>query len=626
MSLPEISIIVPVHNVQDHIAACLTSLRDQRFTDFEVIVVDDGSTDGSPARLREAIGDDPRFRVIRQNNLGLSGARNTGLDVARGRFIAFLDGDDRYDPEFLGQMHAALTNSDAEWVACGLRNIHSDGHSDAHSAIHDKPVLEDGGEPQLWPLDSWEEAIRHFPSAWNKLYRRDLIEGLRFDVGTWFEDHAFFLRAAARTKAILHLPQPLYLQTRGRPEQITATDSDRVFEQLTVLDTLSEIMAGPEKPGCQPALSRLAHRLFHERSTALRNPTRRAQFISAVRDWLHAKDLPPLPGPELPPSWRLELDGTCPLSVVVPWDGQEEALHVTLNALARQTQRGFETLIIADDPATTRQAAVCTEHLGLMDARALTSEYPGPGPARNTGLKQARGAMVVFADAGDRLMPTALAHWTDTMLRENADFGVSQFRIGLTQTSPVHQGFHDMTLLETEPVETSLLHFDADRALALHCHPTAKIFRRDFLTEQNLSFGTGPRADWQIGIGAALTARQALYFAWPGAESAEAPECRQLWTAADTPEALARAIEAAAASWSADIRANLPADWPRRLYARALWEVWNFSDLSSTARSRFRFEAIRAARTRGWHQLIGPLDPYFNPPIPRLVGQRSGTL
>ncbi len=626
MSLPEISIIVPVHNVQDHIAACLTSLCNQQFTDFEAIVVDDGSTDDSPARLREAIGDDPRFRLIRQNNLGLSGARNTGLDVARGRFIAFLDGDDRYDPEFLGQMHAALTNSDAEWVACGLRNIHSDGHSDTHSAIHDKPVLEKGAEPQLWPLDSWEDAIRHFPSAWNKLYRRDLIEGLRFDVGTWFEDHAFFLRAAARTKAILHLPQPLYLQTRGRPEQITATDSDRVFEQLTVLDTLSEIMAGPEKPGRQPALSRLAHRLFHERSTALRSPTRRAQFISAARGWLHAMGLPPLPGPQLPPSWRLELDGTCPLSVIVPWDGQEEALHVTLTALARQTQKGFETLIVTDDPSTDRRAAAFTDRLGLLDARALTSDHPGPGPARNTGLKQAQGAMVVFADAGDRLMPAALAHWTDTMLRENADFGISQFRIGLTQTSPVHRSFHDMTLLETEPVETSLLRLDADRALALHCHPTAKIFRRDFLTENNLSFGTGPRADWQIGIGAALSARRTLYFAWPGAESAEAPECRQLWTAADTPEALAQAIEAAAASWSTNIRANLPADWPRRLYARALWEVWNFSGLSSAARSRFRFEAIRAARTRGWHQLTGPLDPYFNPPIPRLVGQLSGTL
>ena len=91
---PAVSVIVPVHDVAAHIGPCLQSLREQTFTDFEVIVVDDGSTDGSDRAARTAIARDPRFRLIRQDNRGLSEARNAGLDgihVERGSPV----GEDR---------------------------------------------------------------------------------------------------------------------------------------------------------------------------------------------------------------------------------------------------------------------------------------------------------------------------------------------------------------------------------------------------------------------------------------------------------------------------------------------------------------------------------------------------
>lgn len=619
MTSPQISVIVPVHNVQDHIGACLTSLRDQSFTDFEAIVIDDGSSDDSPARLRAAIGEDTRFQVIQQENRGLSGARNVGLNTAKGAFIAFLDGDDRYAPEFLDHMHAALAQSGADWVACGLRNMYADGGSDTHSTIHDAPVLDPDAGPRLWPLSSWDEVIAHFPSAWNKLYRRSLIEGLRYDEGTWYEDHAFFLRAAARTQTLLHLPEPLYLQTRGRAGQITTSDSDQVFDQIAVLDTLADLMAGPEKPGGTQALARLAHRLFYERSTILRDPGRRTRFLTAARDWLAARGLPPRPGPERPPSWALELTGTCPLSVIIPWDGQDDPLRVTAATLAQQSQAGIETLIVADDAATAARGADLAREAGLPGARGLCSDRPGPGPARNTGLAQAQGELVVFADAGDKFMPDTLACWTDSMLRDAADLGLSQFRMGRQEGSPVHRGFHDMALLGTEPPETGPLPLNADRALALHCYPTAKIFRRSFLNAHSLRFGCGTRSDWQIGIGAALSARKALYFAWPGVESAEAAECRQLWTAQVAPAALAQMLDDAWESWPQDIRDALPKNWAKRLYTRALWEVWSFSDLSAKQRSRFRFEVLRELRQRRWLWQSGPFDPYLSTAIYDLV-------
>jgi len=606
--LAAISVIVPVYNVQDHVGACLASLRAQHFTDFEAIVIDDGSTDDSLVRLRAAIGDDPRFAVIAQDNRGLSGARNAGLDIARGAFIAFLDGDDRYDPDFLGHMHTALTGSDADWVACGLRNMHADGHSDTHSARHDRPELDEGGAPTLLPLASWDDAIAHFPSAWNKLYRRSLIEGLRFDEGTWFEDHAFFLRAAARSKALLHLPEPLYLQTRGRDGQITAADTDRVFEQFPVLDTLATVLEGQEKPAGQTALPRLAHRLIYERSTALHVPERRARFVTAARDWLARHHLPPAPGPDCPPSWALELGGTCPLSVIIPWDGQEEPLRTTLETLAGQMQRGFETLIVGDDPDTAAQGEALARTAGLYAARGLCATTPGPGPARNTGLDAARGEMVVFADAGDRLMPAALAHWTDTMLREKADLGFSQFRIGFGPDNAVHPGIHNLTSFTPEPTETGLLEMNAERALALHAHSGAKIFRRAFLVSHGLGFDNSALCDWRLIISAALSARRTLYFAWPGIESSEAPECRRLWTAPAAPADLARLLDQIREGLPQHQQTDLPEDWQKRLYARALLEKYHFSGLSNMARVRFVLEALVTLHRRGWHRIPACLD------------------
>ncbi|WP_176828186.1 glycosyltransferase family 2 protein [Ruegeria marina] len=617
MSPPTLSVIVPVHDVQDHIGSCLESLKAQTLTDFEAIVVDDGSTDDSPARLRAAIGGDPRFRVVRQENRGLSGARNTGLDLARGAVIGFLDGDDRFAPEFLSRMMAALEESGADWVACGLRNIHSDGHCDSHSALHDAPALAAGDTPRLWPLEDWEQVIAHFPSAWNKLYRRDLIAGLRFDEGTWFEDHAFYLRAAARTRALLHLPEPLYWQTRGRAGQITGSDSERIFEQFPVLDRAAGIMAGPEKPGGDAALARLAHRLIWERSTQVRDPERRARFLATARDWLAARGLPSAPDMALPRDWALELAGGVALSLVLPWDGQAEPLADTLTS---DLPPGSELLIVADDAATAQAGVGMARAAGVDGVRGLVAAEPGrgPGPARNAGLAAAAGALVVFVDAGDRLMPGVLAQWCEAMLRAEADMGLSQFRIGLRE-GHVHSGVHDAELFAELPAATGPLEMTPARALALHCHPSAKIFRRAFLLERDLQFGAGALECWPLVHGAALAAGRVLYFPWPGCESAEDDAGRSLWRSPVPATALGETLDACAALWPRLGDAPLPPGWQRRLWARALWEALTFGHRDRVARMRFLLSAAHQIRRRGLHRMQGPLDPYVSPRIEGLM-------
>ncbi|WP_212525595.1 glycosyltransferase [Actibacterium sp. MT2.3-13A] len=615
MTAPLISVIVPVYNVAGHVAACLDSLRGQSLADFEVIVVDDGSTDDSAARARAAAGDDARFRFVAQQNRGLSGARNAGLDLARGAFIAFVDSDDRVAPDYLARLHGALEDSGADWVACAIRFCHPDGGSTTHSAIHGAPDLAGHPAPRRYSLGDWREVIRHFPSAWNKLYRRSLIEGLRFDEGTWFEDHAFYYRAACRTDHLLHLPEPLYLQTRGREGQITATDSDQVFEQLSVLETLRAIMAGADKPGAEEGFERIATRLMFERSTALRTPARRVRFAAACRDFLARHGLRYSPGwdADISAAWGRTIAGALPLSVIVPFGGGAELLADTLASLEAQLMPDFELLIVCDGAARAGEAQRALRRAGLAgQVLVQPGQGQGAGPARNHGLARARGELVVFLDAGDRLMPWALEHWADRMLRAEADFGLSQFRVGLGE-GHVHSGFHDMRGQAADGPATGPLRLGGAEAAVLHAHPSAKIFRRAFLREAGIGFGAGAFPEWQVTLRAALAARRAFYFATPGVEVSEAPAARALWRAPIAARDLARALDALAADLGPERAAALPPGWRRRLWARAAWEKLSFANHPSRrARLRFALGVAWQARRRGIARERGALDPYID--------------
>ena len=105
MTTPLISVIVPIYNVEEYLSGCLESILSQNFSDFEIICIDDGSTDESGSILEMYASKDSRIRTVHQENKGLSSARNVGLDMARGEYIAFCDSDDYYHPDFLKKLY-----------------------------------------------------------------------------------------------------------------------------------------------------------------------------------------------------------------------------------------------------------------------------------------------------------------------------------------------------------------------------------------------------------------------------------------------------------------------------------------------------------------------------------------
>lgn len=601
---PRVCVIVPVFDVEDHIADCIAALRAQSGVAYEVIVVDDGARDASAARAEAAMAGDSRFRLIRQDNRGLSAARNTGLAHTTAPLIAFVDGDDQVAPDFLWQMVDALDRTGGDWVACAIAFRNTDpgapGHGTLHSAIHGVADLSRHGSLRRYPLEDWRDVARHFPSAWNKLYRRDLIEGLCFPEGTWFEDHEFYWQTAARTDHIIHLPQAIYIQTRGRPGQITAQDDDRIAQQFDVLRRLKSIIDRGGKSHGAEAFAHIASRLLFERSTVLRHPERRARHARDAALFLREHGLSYTPDwdPDIALTFGCELAGHLPLSVIIPWNGTDD-LTATLAALAALHGPGREVLVVCDSPDIAARADL-GDHL---DARAVVQPGQGPDPARNHGLACARGAFVLFLRAGDTVLPGAVQVLADRLLQDGADLGVMGH---IDPQDRAHQPF-----FRRPPDPGSLTPADL---IELRPVLSATLFRRQALQDAAQPFGTAPHGDWSVLLRAAHAARSITWLDWPGVRLA-APSRRPLRM-----RDLLRGHAALIASVPPDRARGLHRGWEARLFARALHDTLLRADTSPSPRRKIRaLAAILAARPDGRSWGAGTSGAVFDPDTPRAL-------
>ena len=120
--MSKISVVIPVYNTEKYLRQCLDSVVNQTFKDIEIICVDDGSTDNSLEILKEYQKNDSRLIILQQNHIGAGEARNKGIEVAKGKYIGFLDSDDWFEPDMLEKMHQRATKFDADMVVCSSKN------------------------------------------------------------------------------------------------------------------------------------------------------------------------------------------------------------------------------------------------------------------------------------------------------------------------------------------------------------------------------------------------------------------------------------------------------------------------------------------------------------------------
>ena len=201
---PLVSVIVPVYNVERFLDRCVHSLTNQTYRRLEIILVDDGSPDGSSELCDEWAKRDERVRVIHKLNGGLSDARNAGLDTMHGDFVAFVDSDDYVEPDYVERLYAGI--GDADMSVCSIICEDSNGITQSENiAIADVPTVIKSEEYLHRAMLDWRLVV-----AWNKLYKASAWESLRFPVGRIHEDEYVLHQVADQCDTINVLPDGLY--------------------------------------------------------------------------------------------------------------------------------------------------------------------------------------------------------------------------------------------------------------------------------------------------------------------------------------------------------------------------------------------------------------------------------
>jgi len=221
---PTLSLIVPVYNVAPFLPRCLDSIADSHGISTEVIIVDDGSTDECPAILARYAAQHPNFRVIRQENGGLSAARNAGLDQAQGEYIAFVDSDDYVTPGYYANL-VRLAASFAVPMAVGNGVYHFEGRNEDYPIFRDNLPRGAMGGRELLKLRLKSKTFLHM--VWMHVYRRDFIErnSLRFVPRLIHEDVPWTTQAFLLAEQIAYDPTPGYFY-RQRVRRFEPADFD----------------------------------------------------------------------------------------------------------------------------------------------------------------------------------------------------------------------------------------------------------------------------------------------------------------------------------------------------------------------------------------------------------------
>lgn len=202
-SHPLISVIVPVYKVEPYLRQCLDSLLSQTYENLEIILVDDGSPDNCGVICDEYATKERRIRVIHQENGGVSAARNAGLEAASGAYLGFVDSDDWIEPDMYEHLLLGLLQAQVDISICGHWQENGSGR-----ALRGWERQEALNTEEAVALLLKDEQMRSY--LWDKLYRRELFQGVRFPVGSTFEDVAVQHRLFTRAKKVFCLPETLY--------------------------------------------------------------------------------------------------------------------------------------------------------------------------------------------------------------------------------------------------------------------------------------------------------------------------------------------------------------------------------------------------------------------------------
>lgn len=457
-SSPMVSVVIPVFNAERYIGECVKSLQAQTMRDFEILAVDNGSTDASVAILRDMAEGDSRITVLSsEGNAGV--ARNVGMEVARGKYLLFLDADDFFASELLQDTVAAAESKQAQLVLFGGRRF-----DDAKQEVLKKyDFLRKNLLPSKEVFSARDCGIDFFrittPAPWSKLFLRSFIEdkGLKFQLLQNSNDVFFTMAAMAMADRIVAVKEDLIRYRVNMQGSLQGSKSRNPLCFVEALSALGDYLRASDrydvlKPTYQQqVLSTVKYNLETSTTgkarleildaieeTALVRPNWQqlvegdaedsyaAYLYAFVSAALAQRRREKAMKRALPPSSRLVVaprDGkaSVTVSVVIPVYNTAEYISQTIACMLNQTLDDLEVICI-DDGSNDGTLEILLEE-AEKDPRisVFAQENSGQSASRNVGMMAARGKYLYFIDSDDLLDEQALELCCQAAERDNLD-------------------------------------------------------------------------------------------------------------------------------------------------------------------------------------------------------------
>jgi len=409
-----ISIIVPIYNTEKYLGQCLDSIINQSYTNFEVLLVNDGSTDSSGIICQEYVENDSRFRYFEKDNGGVASARNLGLERSSGAYITFIDSDDWVEQNYLEVLYTALKENDIDVAISTYKRFAQDGvfYLRSYSKENDE-FLNIGKRNRnsfLEILPKLGELDHSFYSISSKLIKRKIIGNLLFDEQvSYAEDLNFFFHLYLGVESVVFVRDYTYVY---RTHDASTSQNVNELQALQELEIFKKMFQQIDRMGLPTFhyFKRMENVVTYRISGF---PTSKAireykSFVSEIRERVTYPQ--PL------------------ISLIVPIYNVENYLWSCLDSIVKQTYSNIEVLLV-NDGSPDGSGVICQKFVA-KDSRFHYIEKANGGlsDARNVGIARAQGEFLSFVDSDDWIEPTYVEDMYRAALFNDSEVVVSNYK------------------------------------------------------------------------------------------------------------------------------------------------------------------------------------------------------
>ena len=423
----QVSIIIPVYNVEPYLRQCLDSVLGQTFKNFEVLLVNDGSSDSSGDICREYVEKDSRFHYFEKENGGLSDARNYGIERAQGEYLTFIDSDDFVNEKHLENLFLASRLTNADITIGGFSRFENGTFWLYQDYFSSDSLVSFTSAQAIQHLDSmFDVPFLNFSTAWGKLFKRELFSELRFPYGKYAEDQFIIWKLYLKARSIYTFNVDSYVY------RINKNGMSSVFslKHLDYIEALEErIKSTKDLEGIDINLSFNMYRYVLQRILGQLEEHDYIDEAKEVREKLELAEQGQYPFlTDEVKEIEVENGGEL-ISIVVPIYNVENYLRMCLDSIEHQTYSNIEVLLI-NDGSPDSSGEICQEYVA-RDSRFhyFEKENGGLSDARNYGIERSNGMYLTFVDSDDWLSLTYVEDLYQAAIRNDADTVVSHYTI-----------------------------------------------------------------------------------------------------------------------------------------------------------------------------------------------------